>query len=130
MSLAGDLPVYNRSIIEVLQPDGSTEFRAQRQTNAALNLQMSQRLPVTGGSFFISSALSRLEVNGERDIRNYSSTPLSVGIRQDILRPNAFKWDGREQDLRSRKPPSGSISSAGGCGDRGDAVAAARAQCR
>lgn len=101
LSLAGDLPVYNRSIIEVLQPDGSTEFRAQRQTNAALNLQMSQRLPVTGGSFFVSSALSRLEVNGERDIRNYSSTPLSVGIRQDILRPNAFKWDGREQDLRS-----------------------------
>ena len=101
LSLTGDLPVYNRSIIEVLQPDGSTEFRAQRQTNAALNLQMSQRLPVTGGSFFISSALSRLEVNGERDIRNYSSTPLSVGIRQDILRPNAFKWDGREQDLRS-----------------------------
>lgn len=101
LSLRGDVPIYNRSIIEVLQPDGSTEFRAQQQTNVALNLQMSQRLPITGGDFFIASALSRLEVNGERDLRNWSSTPFAVGIRQDILRPNAFKWDGREQELRA-----------------------------
>lgn len=100
LSLTGDVPVYNRAIIPVLQPDGSTEFKSQQQTNTSVNLQMSQRLPFTGGSFFVSSELSRLEVNGERELRNWSSTPLALGIRQDILRPNNFKWDGREQDLR------------------------------
>lgn len=101
LSLTGDVPVYNRSIIEVVQPDGSSEFRPQQQTNTSLNLQMAQRLPITGGSLFVSSALARLDVNGTRDVRNWSSTPLSVGIRQDILRPNAFKWDGREQEIRA-----------------------------
>lgn len=101
LSLTGDVPVYNRSIIEVVQPDGSSEFRPQQQTNTSLNLQMAQRLPITGGSLFVSSALARLDVSGTRDVRNWSSTPLSVGIRQDILRPNAFKWDGREQELRA-----------------------------
>ncbi|MCC6930168.1 MAG: TolC family protein [Gemmatimonadaceae bacterium] len=100
LSLTGDIPAYNRAIIPVLQPDGSTEFKSQQQTDASLNLQMTQRLPFTGGSFFVSSALSRLEVNGTRELRNWSSTPLSLGLRQDILRPNSFKWDGREQDLR------------------------------
>lgn len=103
LSLTGDLPSYNRAIIPVLQPDGSTEFRAQRQTDASLNLLMSQRLPFTGGSLFVSSELSRLEVRGQRDFRNWSSTPLALGIQQDILRPNAFKWDGREQELRAER---------------------------
>jgi outer membrane protein len=93
--------VYNRSIIPVLQPDGSTEFRAQQQTNAQLDLRMSQRLPLTGGDFFVSSSLSRLEVSGQRDFRNWSSTPFAIGIRQDILRPNLFRWEGREQALRA-----------------------------
>ncbi len=101
ISLGGDLPIYNRSIIPVVQPDGSTEFRAQQQTNAQLDLRMSQRLPLTGGDFFVSSSLSRLEVNGQRDFRNWSSTPFAVGIRQDILRPNLFRWEGREQGLRA-----------------------------
>lgn len=101
LSLTGDVPAYNRAIIPVLQPDGSTEFKSQQQTDASLNLQLSQRLPFTGGSFFVSSALSRLEVNGTRELRNWSSTPLALGLRQDILRPNTFRWDGREQDLRA-----------------------------
>lgn len=101
LALGGNLPIYNRSIIPVLQPDGSTEFKAQQQTDASLALTMSQRIPLTGGSLFMSSELSRLEVSGQRGLRNWSSTPLSFGIRQDILRPNTFKWDGREQDLRT-----------------------------
>jgi len=101
LSLGGNLPVYNRSIIPVVQPDGSTLFRPQQQTDASLNLQVSQRLPFTGGDLFMSSSLARLEVSGQRDLRNWSSTPLALGIRQDILRPNGFKWEGREQNLRA-----------------------------
>ncbi len=100
LSLNGNLPAYNRSIIPVLQPDGSTVFRSQQQNEAALTMQLAQRLPLTGGDLFINSSLSRLDVSGDRDIRTWQSTPLLVGIRQDLFRLNRQKWDNREQDLR------------------------------
>lgn len=48
LSLGGTLPSYNRSIIQVVQPDGSTLFRPQDQTNATATMTMSQKLPLTG----------------------------------------------------------------------------------
>jgi outer membrane protein TolC len=101
LALTSDLPAYNRAIIAVTQPDGSTLFRPQQQTNASLNLAMTQKLPFTGGDLFMSSSLARLDVSGQQELRNWSSTPFSVGIQQDILRPNAFKWDGMEQNIRA-----------------------------
>src|SRR6185503_19162285 len=55
--LGGTVPAYNRSIIQVVQPDGSTLFRPQDQTNATATMTMTQRLPITGGDFFVSSSL-------------------------------------------------------------------------
>lgn len=100
LSLSGNLPVYNRSIIPVVQPDGSTLFRPQQQNEAALTMQMTQRLPLTGGDLFVNSSLSRLDVSGDRDFRTWQSTPMLVGIRQDLFRPNRQRWDNQEQDLR------------------------------
>jgi outer membrane protein TolC len=100
LSLNGNVPVYNRSIIPVLQPDGSTVFRPQQQNESALTMQVSQRLPITGGDLFVNSSLSRLDVAGERDFRTWSSTPMLVGVRQDLFRPNRQRWDNKEQELR------------------------------
>ncbi|HMA39954.1 MAG TPA: TolC family protein [Gemmatimonadales bacterium] len=99
LSLGGSVPAYNRSIIPVLQPDGSTQFRAQQLTNTGLTATLSQQLPLTGGNLFISSSLSRLSVTGAQSIDTWSSTPLSVGLRQDILRPNTAGWNRREQTV-------------------------------
>lgn len=100
LSLAGTVPSYNRSIIEVQQPDGSSLFRPRDQTNANLALRLSQRIPLTGGDLFISSSLARLKVSGTSGFETWSSTPFTIGIRQDILRPNTARWDQREQDHR------------------------------
>ena len=100
LALQGNAPVYNRSIIPVLQPDGSTVFRPQQQSESALTMQLTQRIPGTGGDLFMSSALSRLDVTGDRSFRTWQSTPLLVGIRQDIFRPNRQRWDNKEQSLR------------------------------
>jgi outer membrane protein TolC len=99
ISLAGDLPVYNRSIIPVVQPDGSTLFRAQQQNQAGLNLRVGQRLPWTGGDLFIQSSLARIDITGQQSTRNWQSTPFLVGLSQPLLRPNTQKWNVREQDL-------------------------------
>lgn len=100
LTLGGTVPSYNRSIIQVLQPDGSTLFRPQDQTNANLTLSLSQKLPVTGADFFITSSLARLSLSGQQNRRTWSSTPFSVGIRQELFRPNANAWDRREQEHR------------------------------
>ena len=100
ISLGGTVPAYNRSIIQVVQPDGSTLFRPQDQTNATATMTMSQKLPLTGGDFFISSSLARLKVSGSQSIKTWSSTPVSFGLRQSLFRPNASAWDRREQPLR------------------------------
>jgi outer membrane protein len=101
LSVTGTVPAYNRSIISVLQPDGSTAFRPQQQTNASLTMQLTQKLPLTGGDLFVSSSLSRLRVTGEQDFETWSSTPFSIGLRQGILRPNVTAWDRREQTVQS-----------------------------
>jgi outer membrane protein TolC len=99
LSVGGDVPAYNRSIIQVLQPDGSTLFRAQDQTSTGLNATLSQILPVTGGRLFVSSALTRLALSGPQGVETWSSTPLAIGLSQPILRPNASGWDRREQSI-------------------------------
>jgi outer membrane protein len=101
LALSGTVPSYNRSIIPVLQPDGSTGFRPQDQISTELTATMSQTLPLTGGDFFVSSSLSRLSVTGQETVKTWSSTPVTVGLRQPILRPNLNGWDRREQPVRS-----------------------------
>ena len=100
LALTGVTPNYNRSIISVVQPDGSTLFRPQQQTDASLNMSLTQRLPFTGGDLTVSSALSQLRLSGTSNVETWSSTPYSVSLRQNLLRPNGLKWDAREQDLR------------------------------
>ncbi|MFW6084181.1 MAG: TolC family protein [Gemmatimonadota bacterium] len=102
LSLEATAPAYNSSIIEVLQPDGSTLFRTQDQTTTALSATLSQRIPWTGGEFFVSSALTRLSLSGTQDELTYSSTPVNIGLRQPIFRPNTIRWDRREQDVRTQ----------------------------
>jgi outer membrane protein TolC len=99
LALTGTLPNYERAIVPVIQPDGSTQFRPRRETTSALGMSVSQQLPFTGGSMFVTSGLSRVDVGGDQSSRLYSSTPVTVGLRQDIFRPNALRWDAREQDL-------------------------------
>lgn len=100
LSLEGTLPAYNRSIIPVLQPDGSTIFRSQQQTSAVVTMTLSQKLPITGGDLFVSSSLARLDVTGQQTFETWSSTPVSVGLRQELFRPNLAGWDRREDAQR------------------------------
>jgi len=101
LSLGGNVPAYNRSIISVIQPDGSTQYRPQQQTNATLSMQLTQTLPITGGSLFVSSSLGRLTRSGTLSTETWSSTPVSVGLRQELFRPNAARWDRLEQNVRT-----------------------------
>ncbi len=100
LSLSGTVPSYNRSIIPVLQPDGSTLFRAQNQTQAELSASITQPLPFSGGSLFVQSSLSRISVSGTQDLLTWSSTPFVIGLQQPLFQPNTIGWDKRERPVR------------------------------
>lgn len=62
---------------------------------------MTQQVPGIGGSFFVSSSLSHLSVTGSNSFTTWSSAPVSVGLRQDVFKPNVAGWDRREEVVRS-----------------------------
>jgi outer membrane protein TolC len=101
LSLTGNLPVYNRSIIPVLQPDGSTLFRSQQENQSSLQLAVAQQLPFTGGNLFVRSGLSRVERIGSSESRTWSGTPFVIGVTQPIFRANTAAWDARAQNIRA-----------------------------
>jgi outer membrane protein TolC len=101
LSVGGIVPAYNKSIIPVLQNDGSTVFLPQQQTDASLSLTLSQKIPITGGDLFVSSSLAHLNVSGADTFQLWSSTPVAVGLRQDLFRPNTAAWAGREDAARA-----------------------------
>ena len=103
LALNGTVPSFNRSIIPVVQPDGSTLYRPQEQNESSAQVSLTQRLPFIGGDLFVNSALSRLDRVGTTTSRTWSATPMLVGVRQDIFRPNRLKWDSRVQELTAEQ---------------------------
>jgi outer membrane protein TolC len=101
VSVTGTVPSYNRSIIPVLQPDGSTLFRPQQLNQSSVTMNVSQQLPVLGGNLFIRSGLSRLDLSGDRQSRTWSGTPFQIGISQSLLRSNPALWEARAQEVRA-----------------------------
>src|SRR5256884_6069528 len=83
LSLGGlGLPTYtyNRSVVPVVQPDGSTLFRYQDQTNAGMSLTLSQKLPVTGGGPFASPSLPRAAIPRSPGLPTWASTTAVVTL--------------------------------------------------
>ncbi len=101
LSLGGNVPSYNRSINPIVQPDGSTEYKAQQTTNAGLTLSLTQKLPLTGGTLTVSSLLNQTKNSGGFTSETWQSTPFSIRLDQPILRSNTLSWDAREQHLRA-----------------------------
>lgn len=110
LSLTGTLPNYSRAVtpqIELIRDSSgavigsNTIFVPEQRMQASLGLRLSQRLPLTGGELFMTSQLAQLQQTlGQQRNELWSSTPFSIGLRQDILRPNLAGWDQREQGVR------------------------------
>jgi outer membrane protein TolC len=102
LSLDATVPAYERSITGVPQPDGSTDFLSLRRTNGNVAATLTQKLPLTGGDLFVSSSLAGFStrLTGQPLDERWFSTPVSIGLRQPLFRPNAAAWDRREETVR------------------------------
>lgn len=99
LGLQGTLPGYSRAVTPVVQPDGTTDFRAVRLNNSNLALTLSQNIGLTGGQVFVASEVQRFDdFNGR--IRRYNNQPVAIGLVQPVGRFNELRWARRLEPLR------------------------------
>src|SRR5215510_15310360 len=102
--LSGSAADLNRGIIAVVQPDGSTLFVSQAQNQSSLGVLIAQKIPLTGGTLSISSALARIDrfsdqgdqptpAAGSAYSKSWNSTPVTIGLQQDLFRPRTLAPD-------------------------------------
>src|SRR5690554_5591406 len=92
LELSGDAPNYSRSFRTDLQPDGSTDFIYQRQSDASVELSVNQNILPTGGNLSLSTGISRLGIFRGENTYFWQSTPLVATIRQPLFQFNSLKW--------------------------------------
>ena len=101
LSLTGNAPIYSKDLQPVTQQDGTLEFRPVQTTRADAGLTIGQQIPWTGANFSVTSSLQRVDQTRQAvATRTWTGSPVTFSLQQPILRPNAQKWDGREQDIR------------------------------
>ena len=103
LSFGGNAVDLDRAINPVLQPDGSTLLRRQRNNISALGMTMAQPLPWSGTELTVSSFVTRYDVLGSNDVstRYWQTQPVVLGIRQSVFRPRSRLWDQRQQDINA-----------------------------
>lgn len=99
LSLSADLPGLSRSITNITQDDGSIKFISQSQTFSTLSLNLSQRIPQTGGTLFANSSIfNRLDLENTDNIF-WQSSPFVIGYRQPIFQVNRMKWERQREKI-------------------------------
>ncbi|MDL2326808.1 TolC family protein [Bacteroidales bacterium OttesenSCG-928-A14] len=103
IALSGELPMFNRSISKITMPDGTESFVAQSVGNYSASLSVNQAIPFTGGQFYVSTGLQRLDVYQGDVTTSYLANLVNVGIRQPIITYNSYKWQKKIEPVQYKK---------------------------
>lgn len=95
-------PYINKEMNKITQSDGTAMFIRQDQFGADLTLKINQNISWTGGSFFVKSAINRLD-ELQNHTSAYSTQPLLIGYEQSLFGYNSLKWDRKIEPIRYRE---------------------------
>lgn len=93
------IPNLNRSIDNIILPDGTERFINRSLMNSSAGIEMRQNVPQTGGFIYASSNLNRIDLFGSNAGKSYLSAPLRFGFIQPIFQFNSDRWNRQIQDL-------------------------------
>jgi len=99
LALQGVVPSFNRAIIPVVQPDGTTAFQSVRYNNSLLAVNLTQNIGLTGGQVVVGSQVQRFD-DFIRTEKRYNNQPFTLGLSQPLGYFNSLKWDRRIAPLR------------------------------
>ncbi|MGI4832768.1 MAG: TolC family protein [Janthinobacterium lividum] len=99
LALQGVVPNFNRAILPVVQPDGTTAFQTVRYNNSLLAVNLSQNIGATGGQVVVGSQVQRFD-DFIRTEKRYNNQPFTLGLSQPLGYFNGLKWARRIEPLR------------------------------
>lgn len=100
ISINATLPQYSNAITRITNDEGQDIFVNQNQSRIEGGLSINQKVPFTGGQFFISSELQRIDRYGDEAATNYSLVPFSINYFQNSFFYNEYKWNKKIEPLR------------------------------
>jgi outer membrane protein TolC len=101
LTLEGTLPNLDRSIDIITLPDGDDAFVERSLATYDVTARLQQNIAPTGGTVFMSSGLRRIDLlRNDQTSSTYSSTPISIGLRQPIKAHNSFRWEKKIEPLK------------------------------
>lgn len=104
LSLNGILPQYDRSLLNIVQPDGSYKIQPVQRSSLGSNLTLTQNIFWTGGNIYVSSGANLFTNKGTGlDQRQWQTAPFQVGILQPLNLFNSVKWNYEQEKLRMRR---------------------------
>jgi len=95
---------YNRYMVERYDSEQNIDvFRQQQMFSASAGLEIQQNFDLLGGTFYIESDLEYMRNFGANKSTQYSSIPVRIGYRQELIGFNTFKWERKIEPLRYEK---------------------------
>lgn len=112
LSLDGILPSYDRSLVNITQPDGSYKVQSVRRSLLSSNLTVTQNIFWTGGNIYVSSGAYLLTNKGFAiDQRQWQAAPFEVGISQPLTLFNSVRWNFEQEKLRMKQATKSQVES-------------------
>lgn len=103
LNLSGTLGSYNRSLVEVRDPEsGRISYVANNTLSNSLSIHINQNIALTGGSLSLNTSLNRLD-QFTYDTKIYNSTPVTINYSQPLRSFNALKWQKKTEPLQYEK---------------------------
>lgn len=95
---------YNRYIRQRYDSQENIDvYRAQQTYSASGTLNVSQNFDLTGGTFYLETGLEYLRNFGDYTANQFSSIPVRLGYRQNLIGYNEFRWDRKIEPLKFEK---------------------------
>ena len=112
LSLNGILPSYDRSLLNIVQPDGSYKVQSVKRSQLYSNIELTQNIFWTGGNIFVASGANLFTNRGNGlDQRQWQTSPFLVGISQPLNLFNSVKWNFKQEKLRMTQATKQQIES-------------------
>lgn len=78
-------------------------FRGQQMYSASAGLTATQNVDFLGGSVYLETDIEYLRNFGDIKGTQFSSIPVRLGYRQDLIGYNAFRWERKIEPLKYEK---------------------------
>lgn len=102
---------YNRDFTRRYDSEQNIDvYRRQQSLYSYGNLAAQQNFDLTGGTFFVDTELGYLRNFGDMAQSQFSSVPIRIGYRQELLGYNRFKWEKKIEPLKFERAQKELIS--------------------